>query len=509
MIYLTLFTLCMNLLTIATDYIAFFIGWEGVGLTSFLLIGFWFEDKENLRKAKQAFMLTKLTDIGYIVGAAYLTYHNINFMEYPNRGYSDVPFSIRILMFLPCIGKSALFPLFVWLPNAMVAPTPVSAHLHSATMVAAGVFYLTKFYAFFEDLFLPTSLHLGGIFEKSTFHPFVVILLVGFFLCALCAIMAYDIKRLLAFSTISHLSLMYLGFFTTSHRSTMDYLPFIHLTLHAFTKAPLFLIAGVLMHTYHTQDINKLRGVLCKNNLLKVIFLILVLSLSGFPLVGTFWSKFLILHRLEHSSGSKILPIIVTLLSTLYCARFYVLLTRKPALMQQDVVLHKKVEKIPLIAIALLCLFLLIVTVFFSIDMFFYLFHPYEKAIKSSWEIYVSSSLLIESIVIIIAFTLVYIFLDTIEKIIKLIPKAKQNVELEKAYYFIFQVPTQFVQFLCRTTIEELWDEFINRFLASDFMKFVYTIYRFFYNGVLYNYLVIIVISILFFFLVLMGYGIF
>ncbi len=496
MIYLVLFTLSMNLLTVAKDYITFFIGWEGVGLMSFLLIGFWFEDKENLRKAKQAFMLTKLTDIGFIIGAAYLTYNNINFMELPYKystsGYThSVPGYIIVLMFLPCIGKSALFPLFIWLPNAMAAPTPVSAYLHSATMVAAGVFYLTKFYHFFSDLFLSTSFFNPPYPPNA--HPFVLFLLIGYFISAISAILQSDIKKLLAFSTISHLCLMYMGFFAAPS-TEQDVVPFLHLILHAFTKAPLFLIAGILIHNYHTQDIHTLRGVLYKNNALKLILFILILSLSGFPFIGTFWSKYEILQKLNESFRSEFFSILIIIFSNIYCARFYWLLTVKSTDGQKSNISY---GKIPLIAIVILSSFLLIFTLFLPIPTIF-----------SGYNHRILPSLIIESLVIIVVFSATRFFLNSIEKIIKQISRLGKYIEFERAYYHILQVPTQFIQFLCRTTVEELWDEFINKFMTSDFVKFVYALYRFFYNGLIYNYLIIILVALLVFFFLLTGNGI-
>lgn len=513
MIYLTLFTFCMNLLTVAQNYIAFFIGWEGVGLTSFLLIGFWFEDKENIRKAKQAFMLTKLADIGYIIGAGYLTYYNINFMEKGGISdydrsilYGDIPLPIKFLMFLPCIGKSALFPLFVWLPNAMVAPTPVSAHLHSATMVAAGVFYLTKFYLFFEELFKFSLSNIMPEVFTSHLNPLIILIIIGFFLCSLCATLASDIKRLLAFSTISHLSLMYAGFFIDGLVPIYGNVPFCHLILHAFTKAPLFLIAGVLMHLYHTQDIYKLRGVFHKNNIFKAILFILVLSLAGFPFVGTFWSKSLILWRLENTVHSELLSAAITVVSALYCARLYFLLTAKPSSTEQEMSQDIKGEKIPFISISILCLFLVLSSLFLLGQFFFKVVSNPPMKLPTITEI--SSSLITETVIIVSTFILTYLFLNPLEKIIKIIPKATQYVELERAYYFVFQLPIQFIQFLSRTTIEELWDEFVNKFISSDFVKFIYGFYKFFYNGVIYNYLIIILLSMVVFFFILAGYGI-
>ncbi len=479
MVYLTFFTLFMNLLTIADDYIIFFIGWEGVGLSSFLLIGFWFENKENTRKAKQAFLLTKLSDIGYIIGAGYLIYNDINFMAFENS--SNIPLAIRFLMFLPCIGKSALFPLFIWLPNAMVAPTPVSAHLHSATMVAAGVFYLTKFQSFFSPLFNDIQIN----------YAITYLIITGYFLVSFLAFIESDIKKLLAYSTISHLSLMYLGFLCASSSNIKNYIPFLHMILHAFTKAPLFLIAGVLIHKYHSQDLNKLRGTLYANTLLKATFLLLILSLSGFIFIGTFWSKFLILIYLENKFHSEALPLIITILSSAYCARFYFLLTKKDT----EHIARHQLSITPIISIILLSIFLIGVTLLIT----FFQFNPNYKP----YHIYpYIKPLGIEFILIVLVFTITYLFPNSVEQLTMIIRGLKKHLFLERIYYNIFQIPTQFVQFLCRTHIEEIADKFVNLFLTTDFVRFIHNAYRFIYNGIIYNYIAIIFISILIFFLI-------
>ncbi|MFN7181181.1 MAG: NADH-quinone oxidoreductase subunit L [Planctomycetota bacterium] len=474
MIYLTLFTLFMNILTVANDYITFFIGWEGVGLTSFLLIGFWFEDKENLRKAKQAFLLTKLTDIGYIVGAGYLMSKQINLIDFTQWHGSDVPTLIRFLMFTPCIGKSALFPLFIWLPNAMVAPTPVSAHLHSATMVAAGVFYLTRF-------------------KDIAYMPEIIIwfILAGYFIVSLLAFLETDIKRLLAYSTLSHLSLMYLGFAAGYSTNKGNMIPFYYMILHAFTKAPLFLIAGVLIHQYHTQNLIELRGVLYKNNLLKVILLFLTLSLAGFLFIGIFWSKFYILVETASLFGSEVIPIAITLLSSAYCARFYFLLTSKAPLSNQA----PPIPKIPTISILILFVFLLGLSIYIPISTFH---HTGLTTSPFSKEHIIS--VVVELIVMVFVFTIIYLKLDWVAHITTIqIPK--KYIVLERIYYNIFQIPVQFLQFFCRTQIEELWDKFVNSFLSSDFARFIHNAYRVFYNGLIYNYLLLIVVSLLVLFL--------
>jgi NADH-quinone oxidoreductase subunit L len=531
MIYLSGFTLFMNLLTVAKDYITFFIGWEGVGLTSFLLIGFWFEDKENVRKAKQAFLLTKLTDIGYIVGAAYLMYNNINFMNIDEKsltqmpdenfeiGFKEVPPIIRFLMFTPCIGKSALFPLLVWLPNAMVAPTPVSAHLHSATMVAAGVFYITKFSNFFGNI-LPVSLITGKTYFAFLI-PSLYLFLIGFLLSAILAFFQPDIKKLLAYSTINNLSLMYLGYFITTPQSlpitgsahSSGYLvSFLHLILHALSKASLFLISGILIHTFHTQELQKLKGSLSQNTILKFLFIFFILSLSGLPPFGSFWSKSLILHHIEDYHPFKILSYIMAILSSLYCARIFTILIKKDTTQNQNVEIH--LPKIPIISLCILFAILVSLSILFTLQYVIkkpiifpsypfrhFIFHP---------GLYLNFKMIAnEAILVILSFSFIYLFFEKIEKLISLLTKAFEQVSLEKIYFYTFQVPVQFIHFFVRKSVEIAFDTLLNSLLTSELVKFLYNLYSSLYNGLLTNYLIILIISLAAFIAILLGYAIF
>ncbi len=281
--YLSLFTFSMLGLVLAGTYVLMFVFWELVGLTSYLLIGFWFEKKSASDAGKKAFVTTKIGDLGFLLGLVMLIFA-VGSASLPEIDYMIANGEIAanmlplvaiagILMFCGAVGKSAQFPLHVWLPDAMEGPTPVSALIHAATMVAAGV-YLTA--------------RLMGIIMISETMMLVVASVGAFtaFLAASIGLVQNDIKRVLAYSTVSQLGYMIMALGLAGFTAGT-----FHLMTHACFKALLFLGAGSVIHAVHTNDIQFMGGLHKKLKITSITFLIASLSISGiFPLAG-FWSK--------------------------------------------------------------------------------------------------------------------------------------------------------------------------------------------------------------------------
>ncbi len=289
--YLSLFTFSMLGLVIANNFFMIFIFWELVGLTSYLLIGFWFEKKSASDAGKKAFITTRVGDLGFIVGILILALYagTLNYQQVFEKVASGalppaVLTAAGILIFCGAVGKSAQFPLHVWLPDAMEGPTPVSALIHAATMVAAGVYLVAR----------AMSLFVGSA-EASM--VVAVIGLITSFMAASIALTQNDIKRVLAYSTVSQLGymIMALGLYGVDsahgHHSPGFVAGTFHLMTHAFFKALLFLGAGSVIHAVHTNDIQEMGGLSKKMKRTSITFFIACLAIAGiFPLSG-FWSK--------------------------------------------------------------------------------------------------------------------------------------------------------------------------------------------------------------------------
>lgn len=281
--YLSLFTFSMLGLVMAGTYVLMFVFWELVGLTSYFLIGFWFEKKSASDAGKKAFVTTKIGDLGFLLGLAILIFA-VGSASLPELDYMIANGQISenlmplvaiagILMFCGAVGKSAQFPLHVWLPDAMEGPTPVSALIHAATMVAAGVYLAAR---------------MMGIIMISETMMYVVASIGAFtaFLAASIGLVQNDIKRVLAYSTVSQLGYMMMALGLAGYAAGT-----FHLMTHAFFKALLFLAAGSVIHAVHTNDIQFMGGLSKKMKITSATFLIASLSISGiFPLSG-FWSK--------------------------------------------------------------------------------------------------------------------------------------------------------------------------------------------------------------------------
>ena len=280
--YLGIFTFSMNGIVLTNNILMMYIFWELVGLSSYLLIGFWFEKKSASDAGKKAFLVNRIGDIGMFAGILILffTYHTFSFDTiFSELASGKLPFNSEfwlsatgILLFMGAIGKSAQFPLHVWLPDAMEGPSPVSALIHAATMVAAGV-YLT--------------IRIFGLLTADAMMFIAVIGMISAFIPATIALTQNDIKKVLAYSTVSQLGYMVMALGIGAYKFA-----FFHLVTHAFFKACLFLGSGSVIHAmHHEQDIRHMGGLRKKLPLTYWTFIIASLAISGIPLSSGFLSK--------------------------------------------------------------------------------------------------------------------------------------------------------------------------------------------------------------------------
>lgn len=278
--YLGLFTFAMLGLVISPNLLQTYIFWELVGVGSFLLIGFYFYKEEARAAAKKAFIMTRIGDVGLLIGMILLFWETKSF-EYSeifaavqNGAVSQSMITLTaILIFIGAVGKSGQFPLHTWLPDAMEGPTPVSALIHAATMVAAGVYLVAALFPLF-------------LASKTALLVIAVIGGITAIFAASIGLVQTDIKRVLAYSTVSQLGYMMLALGSAGYVAGV-----FHLMTHAFFKALLFLAAGSVIHAVHTQNIEEMGGLWKKLRLTGPLFLIGTLAISGVPLLSGFFSK--------------------------------------------------------------------------------------------------------------------------------------------------------------------------------------------------------------------------
>ncbi|MCC6220179.1 MAG: NADH-quinone oxidoreductase subunit L [Deltaproteobacteria bacterium] len=277
--YLNLFLFAMLILVLADNLLLMFIGWEGVGLCSYLLIGFWFKDMNNAKAGQKAFVVNRIGDAGFILGVFCLILFakSLNFVEINSVARSldgNIVSIIAFLLFVGAVGKSAQIPLFVWLPDAMAGPTPVSALIHAATMVTAGVYLLTRL----AGLFLSAPGVLALILVLGTFTALFA---------ASIALVQTDIKRVLAYSTVSQLGYMFMALGAGAFSNGIY-----HVVTHAFFKACLFMGAGsVIVGCHHEQDMRHFGGLWRKMPVTFLTYLVATLAISGIPFFVGFYSK--------------------------------------------------------------------------------------------------------------------------------------------------------------------------------------------------------------------------
>ena len=277
--YLNLFVFSMLLLVLGGNYVVMFIGWEGVGLCSYLLIGFWFKNNNYNAAAKKAFIMNRIGDLGFLLAVFWLivklgtvSYASV-FAAVAQLSTTDITI-ITTLLFVGAMGKSAQIPLYTWLPDAMAGPTPVSALIHAATMVTAGIYMIARSNILYT--MAPATQTLVAVIGLSTA-----------IFAATIALKQNDIKKVLAYSTVSQLGYMFLGLGVGAYTGAV-----FHVMTHAFFKALLFLGAGSVIHAmHHEQDITKMGGLKSKLPITHLTFLLGCIAIAGLPPFSGFFSK--------------------------------------------------------------------------------------------------------------------------------------------------------------------------------------------------------------------------
>ncbi|HEY2989003.1 MAG TPA: NADH-quinone oxidoreductase subunit L [Candidatus Binatia bacterium] len=349
--YLNLFVFFMTLLVLADNLLLLFVGWEGVGLCSYLLIGFWYQDHTNTIAGNKAFIVNRIGDFGFLLGLLLLFWELVR-LGAPSLNFADLrqtvhllrPESvtfITLLLFAGATGKSAQIPLFVWLPDAMQGPTPVSALIHAATMVTAGV-YMTARLNFLFALSPETLAVVAWVAAATAFFA------------ATIAVAQNDIKRVLAYSTVSQLGYMFLAVGVGAFSAAV-----FHLFTHAFFKACLFLGSGSVIHALGgEQDIRKMGGLKSHLPVTYWTYLIAALAISGAPLTAGFFSKDRILWEI-YSNGSVYLWLVGWLtagLTAFYMFRQFFMVFHGPSRVAEPVKSHihesPRVMTVPLVVLA-------------------------------------------------------------------------------------------------------------------------------------------------------------
>lgn len=314
--YLNLFVFSMLLLVMGGNYLVMFIGWEGVGLCSYLLIGYWFKNVDYTNAAKKAFIMNRIGDLGFLLALFWLI-SKVGTIEYDQvftaaslakLSTFDIT-GITLLMFVGATGKSAQIPLFTWLPDAMAGPTPVSALIHAATMVTAGIYMIARSNVLFS-------------LAPITLNVITIVGLATALLAASIAIKQNDIKKVLAYSTVSQLGFMFVALGTGNYVAAV-----FHVITHAFFKALMFLGSGSVIHAMGgEQDIRKMGGLHKHMKITSITFLIGCLAIAGIPGFSGFFSKDEILAgAFSHSPVIFSLVLFAALLTAFYMFRLYII----------------------------------------------------------------------------------------------------------------------------------------------------------------------------------------
>ena len=347
--YLNLFIFSMLLLVLGDNYIIMFMGWEGVGLCSYLLIGYWFSNGNYNYAAKKAFIMNRIGDLGFLLAIFWLiaklgtvSYSEVLTAESLAKLSSADITGITLLLFVGAMGKSAQIPLFTWLPDAMAGPTPVSALIHAATMVTAGIYMITRSNILFSH-------------SEITQNIVAIIGISTALLAATIAIKQNDIKKVLAYSTVSQLGYMFLGLGVGAYSGAV-----FHVITHAFFKALLFLGAGSVIHAmHHEQDIRKMGGLKSKLPITHITFLIGCIAIAGVPPFSGFFSKDEILAAaFEKNKIYWVLGLVGAAMTAFYMFRLYAttFLGKFRGSNEQEAHLHESplVMTLPLIVLAIL-----------------------------------------------------------------------------------------------------------------------------------------------------------
>lgn len=364
--YISLFTFAMLLLVMSNNFLQLFFGWELVGLVSYLLIGFWYKKETAAYASMKAFIVNRIGDFGFILGIAVIVGYT-NTFDYIEvfsklgvsvvKGSIDSPLDpltqalglsnqdlIALLLFIGAMGKSAQVPLHVWLPDSMEGPTPISALIHAATMVTAGIFLVARMSPFYEqsDMMLNFILIIGAT--------------TAFFM-GLIAIVQTDIKRVVAYSTLSQLGYMTVALGASAYSAAI-----FHLMTHAFFKALLFLAAGsVIVAMHHEQDMRKMGGLRRHMPITYWTAVVGALALSGIPVFSGFFSKDLIIEAVHHSelpaaSYAYVMVLLGVIVTAFYTFRMIFMVFHGDERMDDSTLVHLKesprVITIPLVLLA-------------------------------------------------------------------------------------------------------------------------------------------------------------
>src|ERR1700688_4529492 len=354
MSYLNLFMFFMLTLVLAKNYLVMFIGWEGVGLASYLLIGFWFTKDSAASAGKKAFIVNRIGDFGFLIALFLIIKHfgSLNFTQVfgsvmplgAETAGAGLLTAIGILLMVGACGKSAQIPLYIWLPDAMEGPTPVSALIHAATMVTAGVYMVSRSHVIFERA--PTALMVVAVIGTLTA-----------FFAATIGIAQTDIKKVLAYSTISQLGYMFLACGMAAFSAGI-----FHLMTHAFFKGLLFLAAGSVIHAVGgEQNMQNMGGLSKKIRWTYITMLTGTLAITGFPPLAGFFSKdSILLNAYQSEHGGRILyafGLLTALLTSFYMFRLIFLTFHgKPRYDEHKVHVHESPKSMlaPLMILALL-----------------------------------------------------------------------------------------------------------------------------------------------------------
>jgi len=370
-VYFNFFVFSMLVLVMSSNFLIMFLGWELVGLSSYLLISFWSSKASAAKAGNKAFILNRIGDFGFLVGLMFIlnTFKSFDFQEVLHKA-NDIPVNtitvITLFLTLGAFGKSAQFPLFSWLPDAMEGPTPASALIHAATMVTAGVFMLVRISPLLQ-------------YSETTSFVVLVIGLLTALISAFSAINQYDIKKVLAYSTISQLGFMFIAIGVGAYVAAV-----FHLLTHAFFKALLFLGAGAVIEAlHHEQDIRNMGGLRKKMPLTAGMMGVGTLAISGIPPLAGFWSKDEILASIFSKGGIYLgfwaLTLIAAVLTAFYMGRHWLLIfNSEPSKPIEDIHDAPKNMKFPLVVLGIFSIFIGFVNTPF--------FHGVEKLLHITLE---------------------------------------------------------------------------------------------------------------------------
>ncbi|CAA6801277.1 MAG: NADH-ubiquinone oxidoreductase chain L (EC [uncultured Campylobacterales bacterium] len=456
--YLGLFVFAMMILVMSDNFLGLFFGWEGVGLCSWLLIGFWFENNDNTKAANEAFIINRIADLGMLMGLFYI-YWNTGSLQYsevfaqiPNLSNTTITL-IAMFLFIGAMGKSAQFPLHTWLAKAMAGPTPVSALIHAATMVTAGVYLLVRSNEIFA---LAPSVN-------------IVITYLGVFVALFAASMAMvsnDLKKIIAYSTLSQLGYMFVACGVGAY-----WVALFHLFTHAFFKSVLFLGAGNIMHACKNElNIKKMGGLYKDLKVTAIIMIIASASLSGLPFLSGFFSKDKILES-AFSTGYLdiwILLLLGAMMTTFYSFRLILLVFFVPS-KEKNSHTHDA-PKYVLYAMGILGVL--------SISAG-WIINSFEKFINIPFELNIEHSthyVMILITVLAVIITLVYTICKYKQPIKE--PTSKINTILKNEYYIPYLYSNIFVK-LYKKIAEFLYEIIDQKILDKFYEKLAFSVFNF------------------------------